>query len=68
MIDFLSELGSSLKWIYRGWFFMIFASYRKTVKIEHAMRGSKWRFFDFIGSCIFMALELLIVFQIMKSF
>ena len=66
MFDFLFEMGSSFPWIYRGWVYMISATYRGTVEQEWLRRGRAYKVFDISLSIIFMVLEMFLLFILFK--
>ena len=41
MINFISEVGSSFEWVYRGWFYIGSSSYRDMVRLEHSKRSKR---------------------------
>lgn len=66
MFDSFAELGSSFSWVYRGWFYIFFSSYRESVKTEHAERSANWRRVDIVMSVLFMWLEVGLIYQIAR--
>ena len=68
MFDFISEMASSFKWVYRGWLYIILPSYRKSVKAEHLNRGTNWKRLDFFMSSLFLCLEAVLIIYIARSF
>ncbi len=64
MLDFLFELGSSFSWIYRGWIYIISATYRNEVRRVWCKRGRTFKYFDIFMSVLFIFLELYVLFRV----
>lgn len=67
MLEFISEIGSSFKWVYRGLLYFLSSSYQQRVLIEYSKRGAVWKVFDIIMSVVFMGLEILLVFYLTRQ-
>jgi len=68
LLDLISEIGSSFKWVYRGWLYFLSPSYRQSVDIEYSKRGAAWKVIDFIMCIVFMGLEILLVLYLFRHF
>jgi hypothetical protein len=58
MLDFISELGSSVPWIYRGWIFLASNSYREETQLRWRIKGGYYKAFDVCASTAFMLAEI----------
>jgi phosphate starvation-inducible membrane PsiE len=66
VLNFIAEVGSSFKWVYRGWFYIGSTSYHNMVILEHSKRSKGWRKLDISMSILFMLLELFLLLQITR--
>lgn len=68
MIDFFAEIGSSFKWVYRGWLFLLSSAYREAVRSEYSGMQTKWKALDVAMSILFFCVELFFVVLLIGNF
>ena len=68
MIDFFGEIGSSFKWIYRGWLFLFSSAYREVVRSEYSGMQIKWKALDVAMSILFLVADLFFVVFLIGNF
>ena len=61
MLDILAGIGSTIPWLYRGWFWIFSKNYRVIVRQEHERIGSIAAPIDVLVSTIFFACEVLLL-------
>lgn len=67
MLDFLSEIGSSVPWIYRGWLLLLSSEYRKVLQQRWKSKSKIYKYFDIFLSCLFVILEIVLIYQIYQE-
>jgi hypothetical protein len=56
--DFLGELGSTIHYFYRSWFFLLFPSYRLKVKREYECKSEIYVRLDIFLSLMFFLVSV----------
>lgn len=63
VLDFIGEISGSFPYLYRAWFWLFSASYRKSLRAEYRNRSILYVSSDVVISAVFFGIECWLIYM-----